>query len=241
MRGLAGKRAVVTGAASGIGHATARRLMEEGVRVLAIDCNAITLPGADVLLQDVTETGAPEAMAAAALARLGGLDILVNNAGISPFALFEEMSEADWSRTLSINFDAVARYSRAALPLLKQSAAARIINVASSLSSFAWAGLSAYVSSKHAVLGLTRALATELGQYNITVNAVQPGAIYSGISQPAFDADPSAKTMWETKAALGRIGEPEEVAGLIAFLASADASFISGHGIFIDGAALAHI
>ena len=115
---------------------------------------------------------------------------------------------------------------------------ARIINIGSICSEYASPGLSAYVVSKHAVLGLTRALASELGPDGITVNCIQPGAILTGITASSFESDPSFKEHWMSKAAIGRIGDPEDVAPLAVFLASEEARFISGHGIYVDGAAM---
>jgi 3-oxoacyl-[acyl-carrier protein] reductase len=238
MRGLAGRTAVVTGAASGIGAATVERLSEEGVEVLAVDINPIELDCADSLLLDVSEADAPALIIERARASFGGLDILVNNAGICPVAPIEDHPDAIWAQVMAINVDAVFRLCRAAVPLLKDSAAGRIINLGSIMSEHGTPGLAAYGTSKHAVLGLTRSLASELGPYGITVNAVQPGAIETGITRPTFEAMPDFKAFWENKSSLKRIGEPEEVAALIAFLASDDASFISGHGLYCDGGAM---
>lgn len=231
---LAGRRALVTGAASGIGAATAARLAAEGATVFRVDRS-----GGDLAI-DVATPGAADTIIAAATASLGGLDILVPNAGISAFVPLDGHPDALWDDTIAINLSAVFRLCRAALPALTASDAGRIVTIGSVMSNHGDAGMAAYAASKHGVLGLTRALATELGPAGITVNCVQPGAILTGITGPAFAANPVFEAFWRDKAAVKRIGTPEDIAGVIAFLAGPDASFISGHGIVVDGGAMAH-
>lgn len=232
---LAGRRAIVTGAASGIGLATSLRLAADGARVFTVD-----RAGAADLDIDVAAPGASEAIVAAAVARLGGLDILVTNAGISSFTRLENHPDQVWDDTIAINLTAVFRLCRAALPALRASDQPRIITIGSVMSDHGDAGMAAYAASKHGVLGLTRSLATELGPFGITVNCVQPGAILTGITAPAFAASPAFETLWREKSALKRIGTPDDVAGVIAFLAGPDARFVTGHGISVDGGAMAH-
>jgi 3-oxoacyl-[acyl-carrier protein] reductase len=234
MNRLGGRRAIVTGAASGIGLATARRLAADGAQVFSVD------RAAGDLAIDVAAPGASEAIIAAALASLGGLDILVANAGISSFTPLEGHPDAVWDDTIAINLTAVFRLIRAALPALQASNQARIVTIGSVMSDHGDAGMAAYAASKHGVLGLTRALATELGPAGITVNCVQPGAILTGITAPAFAANPAFEAFWRDKAALKRLGTPDDIAGVIAFLAGPDAGFVTGHGITVDGGAMAH-
>ena len=219
MRGLKDRTAVVTGTASGIGQAIALRLAEEGVRVLAIDRDADRLAGAGdfaaTLALDVNDDDAPIRIAEAATAQLGGCDILVNAAGISAFGRFDDPDEQLWNDTMQTNLDAVVRITRGMLGLLRASGQGRIILIGSTCSEFASDGLSAYVVSKHAILGLTRALASELGKDGITVNCIQPGAILTGITGPVFEQAPEFRQYWENKAALGRVGQPEDVAPLV--------------------------
>ncbi|MEP7350475.1 MAG: SDR family NAD(P)-dependent oxidoreductase [Sphingorhabdus sp.] len=230
---LQGRIALVTGAGSGIGAATASRLSAEGARVYTID------RAGDVdRIADVTEPGINDALVAETIARLGGLDILVPCAGISAFHPIEGHDDAYWDHMLAVNVTAVFRIIRAAVPALKASGRGRIITIGSTLSRFGGAGLAAYGTSKHAVLGLTRSAACELGPFGITVNCLQPGAIETAMTAPAFADMPEFKTYWQNKAALGRLGQPEDIADVIAFLASDDARFMSGQGFFVDGGAM---
>ena len=236
-RDLTGRKAIVTGAASGIGAAVVARLVEEGCAVLAVDLRAEGLAGTYNLATDVANA---EAIAAEAQAKLGGCDILINNAGVCPAGPFEEMNNAMWDSALGINVTAVMQLPRSCLPMLKASSAGRVINTGSILSRYGDAGLVAYATSKHAVLGLTRALAMELGPHGITVNCVQPGAIETGMTIPMFETNPEAKTYYSSRSALGRIGQPEDIADVMVFIASDDARFLTGQGILVDGGVMTH-
>jgi NAD(P)-dependent dehydrogenase (short-subunit alcohol dehydrogenase family) len=240
---LAGKVAIVTGAASGIGEAIACLFLNEGARVVVHDLPDRNLarrfanqPHVRHVEVDVTAPEAPELIVGYATREFGGLDILVNNAGLALGKSFEETTDEDWERLLAVNVTAVFRLSRAAVPQLRARGGGRIINLASIMSDTAGPMLAAYTASKHAVLGLSRAMAVDLGKHNITVNALQPGSIWSGMARP-FMNDPTFREFWETKAPLGRIGDPVDVAVVALFLASDDARFVSGAGIAIDGGA----
>ena len=229
---LAGRNAIVTGAGSGIGLATTRRLAADGARILTVD-----LAG-DVDVQvDVTMPGANARIVAAAASRFGQLDIVVACAGITGMQPLEGHSDEFFDRMLAVNVTAPFRLMRDALPLLKASAYGRIILIGSVMSSFGEAGMTAYSASKHAVLGMTKSVAAEVGAFGITANCVQPGAIETPMTAPAFAAMPEFRRHWIDKAALGRLGEPEDIADVVAFLASDDARFMSGHGVFVDGGA----
>ncbi len=239
-REVTGRKAIVTGAASGIGAAAVARLRADGVDVLAVDLVAAGLDGTDNLVADLADPAAFTIIAEKAEALFGGLDILINNAGVCPAGPWDEMTSAMWDQALSINVTAVMKLTRAVLPLLRQSGAARVINTGSIMSSFGDAGLVAYTTSKHAVLGLTRALAAELGPDGITVNCVQPGAIETGMTKFMFEETPESLRYYIDRSVLGRIGKPEDIADVMAFLASDDARFITGQGIMVDGGVMLH-
>ncbi|MDP9084535.1 MAG: SDR family oxidoreductase [Pseudomonadota bacterium] len=233
MTRLAGRVALVTGAGSGIGAACAARLQADGAQVYTVD-----RAGAVLRLADVTLPGVSELLVSETLARFGALDILVPCAGISAFEPLEGHSDAFWEATLAVNVTAVFRLVRAALTPLKASGRGRIITIGSTMSRFGAAGLVAYGASKHAVLGLTRSVACELGPFGVTANCLQPGAIDTPMTAPAFASMPGFRAYWEKKAALGRLGQPADIADVIAFLASDDARFMSGQGFFVDGGAM---
>jgi 3-oxoacyl-[acyl-carrier protein] reductase len=239
-RDIAGRKAIVTGAASGIGAAAVARLMVDGVEVLAVDITSDGLQGTYMLVTDLGDAASFAAITKAAEAKLGGLDILINNAGVCPVSSFDEMTEAMWDHALSINVTAAMKLTRAALPMLRASGAARVINTGSILSRYGDAGLVAYATSKHAILGLTRALAAELGPQGITVNCVQPGAISTGMTKPMFETNPESLAYYAGRSVLGRIGQPEDIADVMAFLASDDSRFITGQGILVDGGVMVH-
>ncbi|MDE2404884.1 MAG: SDR family oxidoreductase [Sphingomonadales bacterium] len=231
--GLAGRSALVTGAGSGIGRATAARLRAEGARVYTVD-----LQGAVDRHADVTAPGINAEIVAEAAARHGGLDILVPCAGISAFHSLEGHDDGYFDQVIAVNLIAVFRIIRDAVPYLRQSRNGRIVAIGSTMARFGDAGLAAYGASKHAVLGLTRSVACELGPFGITANCVQPGAIETPMTEPAFTAMPEFKAYFEKKAPLGRLGQPEDVADVIALLCTDAARFMTGQGFFVDGGAM---
>jgi 3-oxoacyl-[acyl-carrier protein] reductase len=239
-RDLAGRKAIVTGAASGIGAAAVARLIDDGCTVLAVDVVAAGLAGTINLVADLSDPASAGRIADAAGERLGGVDILINNAGVCPAGAFDDMTEAMWNAAMTVNVTAVMQLTRACLPLLRQSGAGRVINTGSILSRYGDAGLVAYATSKHAVLGLTRALAAELGPHGITVNCVQPGAIVTGMTRAMFDGSPDSAAYYSGRSLLGRLGQPEDIADVMSFLASDDARFITGQGIMVDGGVMVH-
>ncbi len=242
---LAGKVAIITGAASGIGHATARLFADEGALVIAVDRPASAIASAHLgqprivaLAQDVTAVEAPDAIVATALREGGGLDILFNNAGVAANALGELTTDEQWDSTFAVNARAVFRVCRAAIPALRQRASAtgrgRIINTASVMAERTDIGLTAYTASKHAVAGISKTLALELGKYGITVNYLLPGAIHTGMTAASFEGD-KVRAVWAKKAALRRLGQPIDMARAVLLLASDEADFITGHGLVADG------
>lgn len=241
---LNNKAAIVTGAASGIGRAIARVFMENGANVLAVD-----LPGqkldeqfsndkkARTLELDITGSDAPEKIMDACINSFEQLDILVNNAGICIAGEFEELQDEQWDRIMAVNVTSMFRLSREAVPHMKKRDRGRIINVGSIMSDMGGPTLSIYGMSKHAVAGLTKGMAVDLGKYQITVNYLQPGSIVTALSEPFMD-DPDFRQYWENKAPIGRLGQPEEVAAAALFLAGDDAQFVSGLGLNVDGGAI---
>jgi NAD(P)-dependent dehydrogenase (short-subunit alcohol dehydrogenase family) len=228
---LEGRRAIVTGTASGIGAATVKRLRADGAEVIAVDRT-----GDGVIADLSTDTGIAAMIAAAG----DRLDILINNAGVCPVAPLAEIDDTLWQSGFDVNVTAPFKLSRALAPLLAKSKAGRIINTGSILSSYGDANLIAYSASKHAILGLTRALATELGPLGITVNCVQPGVIVTGMTQPMFDERPESEVYYKSRIPLGRLGQPEDIADVFAFLASDDSRYITGQGIMVDGGVMSH-
>lgn len=228
---LAGRRAIVTGAASGMGAATVERLVADGAEVIAVD-----RAGVDVVADLATDAG----IAAVVAATGDRLDILINNAGICPVAPLAETDDALWQSALDVNVTAPFKLSRAFAPQLARSKAGRIINIGSILSRYGDANLIAYSASKHAILGLTRALATELGPLGITVNCVQPGVIVTGMTRPMFAERPESEAYYRTRIPLDRLGQPEDIADVVAFLASDDSRYITGQGIIVDGGVMSH-
>ncbi len=241
---LAGKTAVVTGAASGIGLAIARRFVLEGAQVLACDRSLPPddlggAPGASgSLALDVTDEDAPARLLAAAEAGFGGVDILVNNAGVCLPGTVEDQSDESWATTFAVNVTAPFRLSRAVAPRMKARGWGRVINLGSIMSDFGGPNLCAYGASKHAVAGLTKSMAVDLGPFGVTANYLQPSAIWTGMSRPFMD-DPDFRAYWEGKAPAGYIGEPEDVAAPALFLASPEARFVNGMGFRICGGAMA--
>lgn len=244
MSKLRGKHAIVTGAGNGIGHSIAKAFLDEGASVLAVDLSADDLDArfSDVdkvvmLACDVADDEAPGRIVGAAVDAFGGLDILVNNAGIVVAGPFEGLTDEQFDTIMGVNVRAMFRLSREAVPLLKAGGRGRIINLGSIMSDLAGPALSIYGTSKHAVAGLTKGMAVDLGQYGITVNYLQPGSIVTKMSEPFMD-DPDFKKYWEEKAPVGRLGQPEEVAAAALFLASEEAQFVSGVGLNVDGGAI---
>jgi 3-oxoacyl-[acyl-carrier protein] reductase len=248
-RSIAGKRAVVTGAASGIGKATAHLFADEGARVAVVDLGVERVAAVvDELhdvhgpasaagwVVDVADAAQATGLVADVVAAFGGLDILVNNAGVARTA-GAESTDADfdeaWAATFDVNLLAPARLIRAALPHLRQSGEGRVVNIASTEGLIATAGLTAYTASKHGVIGLTRSMAVELGGTGVTVNCVCPGPIHTGMT--AAIPDDAKERYAERRVPLRRYGEPEEIAHMTLSLVLPAASFVNGAVVVVDG------
>lgn len=241
---LSGRRAIVTGGASGIGEAIVKAYAREGAQVLVVDLpdstvsqNFAEIDGVTPLEQDITEKDAPQNIVSAAMAAMGGFDVLVNNAGISMPDSVEGDGEELWEKTMAINVTSMFRITRAALPELRKSDTGRIINLGSIMSDMGGPNLFVYGTSKHAVAGMTKSMAVDLGQYGITVNYLQPGAVVTALSAPYFEDD-DFRNYWIEKAPVGRLGQPEDVAHAAVFLAQKESQFISGLGLNVDGGAI---
>jgi NAD(P)-dependent dehydrogenase (short-subunit alcohol dehydrogenase family) len=238
MGSLAGKVAIVTGAASGIGRASAELFAAEGAKVLAADLPETNLEYVSNAIRplavDVAADDAPARIVGEAIGAFGRLDILFSNAGMAAAAPAAEMSDEIWDRIQQVNLRAAFRLAREAIPHLISSGAGRILNTASVMAGFTDHGLAAYCASKAGLLGLTRTLALELGRHGVTANAILPGAILTGMTAQSF-SDPTIADIWARKSPLKRLGAPTDVAALAAFLASDAAGFITGQAIAADG------
>lgn len=245
-RSIVGRIAIVTGAANGMGRATAKLFAAEGAHVAVTDldlaaCEAVAAecrPNARAYALDVADTNAIAQTVAQIAADFGRIDILVNNAGVSSFcALDDEAYEDIWHRAVAVMLTAHQRMVRAALPHLRQSDAARIVNIASTEGLGATPGDTPYVTAKTGVIGLTRGLAVDLGPEGITVNCICPGPIRTAMTDAVSDEH---KTIFaKRRTALRRYGEPEEVAHITLSLVLPAASYITGVAIPVDGGLMA--
>jgi pyridoxal 4-dehydrogenase len=241
---LEGRVAIVTGAGQGIGRAIAEKLHEEGASVVVADKNEDTATkaaaevGGVAVVTDVSDQEQVNALVNQAVERFGKIDILVNDAAIVPFVPWEELDFAEWRRVMSVNIDGVFLTCKAAYPHMKEAGYGRIVNICSNVVAAGTPNMAHYVASKGAVFSFTRSLATEVGQYGITVNAVAPGLTASEgvLASPhagAFDFVVSLQ-------AIQRRGVPSDIAPAVAFLASEEAHWITGQMLTADGGHTRH-
>lgn len=242
---LAGKVALITGAGSGIGKASAERFAAEGAQLVAVDLRgaeataaAIEATGGEALAltTDVADEAAVAAMAAAALARFGRVDVLINNAGIlDAYEPAAETSNETWDRVLAVNLTAHFLTARALLPQMVERGDGAIVNVASTAGLNGGNGGAAYTTSKHGVIGFTRQLCFDYARKGIRCNVICPGAVATGMTKEIF-ASPDAAVMAAVESApIGRWAQPEELAAAALFLASDEASFVNGAVYVVDG------
>ena len=243
---LSDRVAIVTGGAQGIGEAICRRLAADGATVVVADINgegaeavAADIGGSAISFQvDVGDEDGVAALFAKVQEDFGKLDVLVNNAAIVPFTAWDDVDYVEWRRIQRVNLDGVFLMSRGAYEAMKDRGKGRIINMCSNSIFAGTPNMAAYVAAKGGVLGLTRAMATEVGGYGITVNAVSPGLTASAgvLASPHKEAFGFVETLQ----ALDGRGEPEDIAPTVAFLASDDARWITGQLINVDGGHIRH-
>lgn len=245
-RSIAGRVAIITGAASGMGRATARLFAAEGAHVAAIDldldaCRAVAADcgsNARAYAVDVADGDAIARAVSRIADDFGRIDIVVNNAGVSSFCALDDPAYDDiWNRAVAVMLTGHQRMVRAALPHLRQSNAARIVNIASTEGLGATPGDTPYVAAKSGVVGLTRGLAVDLGPDGITVNCICPGPIRTAMTDAV--AEDHKAIFARRRTALRRYGEPEEVAHITLSLVLPAASYITGAVIPVDGGLMA--
>jgi len=241
MRGLSGKKVLVTGGASGIGAATAARFLDEGALVCVLDRSAEArerigkeLPGLSGILDaDVADRDSVEAAFAEAVQRMGEVDVLINNAGISIRHAFLDITQKEWDEVMAINLTGVFHVAQtAARHMMKQSGGV-ILNTASTSGTHGYPHYADYNATKGGVIALTKAMALELAP-TVRVNAISPGYCLTPMQRSEYTDEMLERV--NSKIPMGRHAKPEEIAALFAFLASEDAAFASGHVYVMDGA-----
>jgi NAD(P)-dependent dehydrogenase (short-subunit alcohol dehydrogenase family) len=246
---LRGRAGIVTGGGSGLGRATAHELAAAGARVVVADVVAdaahavareITAAGGEAMgtVTDVTDPGACAALVATCVDVYGGLDLAINNAGTTgtPGSVVDYPLEA-WRSTMAVNLDGVFFSMRAELAVMVPAGRGAIVNVASGAGLMGFAGLPAYVASKHGVVGLTKSAAIECAPRGVRVNCVCPGSARTPMLEGFMGGDPKMERAMAASAPIGRLATPEEIAHAIVWLCTDDASYMVGHALAVDGGA----
>ena len=242
---LAGVRAVVTGAARGIGAAIATRLHQEGAAIAVLDrledagrATAAALDGVFVAT-DLSDPVHAARATSTAIAELGGVDVLVNSAGILQLGSLLDTSIEQWDRVFAINTRAMLVTMQAVAPvMIAAGRGGRIVNIASMAAKAGGANEGAYAASKAAVVALSRAAALEWGEHGITVNAICPGYVLTEMGAATRTAEDVAA--WSARSPLGRLADPADVAGVACFLASADGAYLTGQAVNVTGGMITH-
>ena len=239
---LTGRIAVVTGASRGIGRAIASRLAAQGAHVVAAAradnaravVDAITAAGgrAETMALDVTEPGAAERLVGGTIERLGRIDILVNNAGIARDQLMLRMKREDWDAVIATNLTAAFALTQAVLKPMIRQRGGRIVCISSVVGQSGNAGQANYAASKAGLIGFAKAVALEVASRGITVNVVAPGLIETDMTRAMTE---TARDEWASKIPLRRLGTPDDIASAVCFLASDEASYITGHVLSVNG------
>ncbi len=243
---LDGKVALVTGASGDLGSLAAMAFAQAGADLVLTARRTDLCEGlaqrirdaggrAVAVLADIQDKDQVAALADRARDEFGGVDILFNNAGITSPKAFLESSEEEWFRVCDVNIRGTVHCIRAVAPMMIERGGGRIINMGSILSKVGMANRSAYIASKSAIAHLTQALAFEFGPYRITVNAIGPTVIVTGLNRHLVEQQPALYDSVLKRSALGRLGKPEDIAGALVFLASPAAAFITGQTLYVDG------
>ena len=240
MQEFAGKKALVTGAAGGIGAAIVRLLRQQGARVAAADLD-LSATHADILLSgDLTDADYADGLASAACDALGGLDVLFNNAGVMRRGAVTQASDADFAVSMAVNVEAPFRLCRAAIPIMAKAGGGCIVNIASCWGLYAGPNHAVYCMSKAALASLTRCMARDHARQGVRINAVCPNEVNtpmlrSGFALRGLDAEEGLSQLGES-VPLGRVAEPEEIADVALFLASEQARYMCGALVEVNGA-----
>lgn len=242
-----GRRMLVTGGAKGIGKAAASRFLAGGAQVACIDTDEAALaelePGFVALHADVTDTASVEEAVAEVAARLGGLDGIVNSAGVDLQSSLEDMTDAAWERLIAVNLTGPMKVCRAASPFLKAAGGGTIVNVSSGAGLQPLKFRSAYSASKAGLQMFSKSLAMELAEAGIRVNVVCPGAVETPLFRSSIAEGETGDAQLDAvraRYALARIADPDEIAAGIAFLSSAEASYVTGIALAVDGGRTFH-
>ncbi len=244
---LKGKTAIVTGAAQGIGLGCAKRFAEEGANVVLVDYNGevgtkatetLKASGHSVSFEqcDVGHKAAVDNMVQAAIRQYGAIDVLLSNAGINRRADFLDLSESDWDQVIQTNLKSVFLCGQAVgRHMVDNKIKGSIINMASSSVKMTMPTISAYAASKGGIAALTNAMSLSLSPRGVRVNAIGPGTIATELTRESLLNDPATRSRILSRTPIGRVGEPEDVAGVAMFLATDDSAYVSGQVIYVEG------